>query len=154
VTPSSDFIKALEDFYSLAMLRNNYSKQLKVGRDYNYYLENKKIYNLTDKEYQYIINKYNALTFHIVCGFRTGQIRYYSLNSKDFTTFEIRAYVFYYLRYAKNNLRKGFWAKKVNKLMLHNRYKYNPVRKSSINICNGNREELRRALLYKFYEQM
>jgi len=67
---SKDFFNALNDFYSLAMLHDNYAKQLKDSRNYNYNLENKKIYNLTNKEYQYIINKYNALAFHIVCGFR------------------------------------------------------------------------------------
>lgn len=82
---SHEFQNALDDFYSLTMTRDNYAERLEKAYKYIYSLENKKVYNLTDKEYEYIINRYQAFTCEIVNGFRHNIIKYYSLNSKDFT---------------------------------------------------------------------
>lgn len=151
---SHEFQNALNDFYALSMTKDNYAERLEKAYNYIYSLKNKKVYNLTDKEYEYIINKYRAFTFEIINGFRHNKIKYYSLNNKDFTKSRINSYAFYYINHSKETLHKGYWAKRVHRLIKHNKYKYHPNKDISIKISEDKLKDLRFNLFCNMYQEI
>lgn len=155
--PSYDFKKVLDEFYAVAMLHNDYTIQLDKIKKYpfwDYYNNDKTINGLTRKETEYIIHKYRLLNCYIVNGFRTGRIKYYTLNNKDFVQSRLRKYSFYFIAHGKTTKYKGISTKRIAKLIKHNRYKYEPQKSHSIKMCNYYLKELNEAFLYKFWEEM